>query len=189
MRYTDDPTYFQKVPIPNVPFVSLPLAKRAFRTDSLSAISLETTELVASIKQANTPHVEYMTDTLIKGMVGLPYMPAGQALALDGTPILKAPQFVELTHILVAAARHQPIVRKNLPYIVENYTTVPKAQLEAWKTNPAMAHKKLQCTMEQYYEPQYLALKENCASGFTNAKTLFEKYPTLQQVITIVFNL
>lgn len=182
MRETNDPTYFQRIPVPNVPFVRLPLAKRNFRTDSISALALEAVELVAGTKQANTIEVEYMTDTLTKGMVGLPYVPAGQALALDGTAILKAPQHMELTNILVAAGRHQALVRKTLPYIVANYTNVPKAQLDAWKTDPTMAHKKLQCAMEQYYSPQYLALRVNRGDGFYNARSLYEKYPTLYQV-------
>ena len=71
MRHTDDPSYVQKVPIPNVPFVRVPYSKNKFRTDSLSAISLEMAELVASIKQANTPEIEYMTDPLVKGVFTL----------------------------------------------------------------------------------------------------------------------
>ena len=92
-------------------------------------MALDVVELVASIKQANTPPVEYMTDTLLEGMIGVPYTPAGQTLGLSGTPTFVAPQYVELTHHMVAAARHIPAVRKQLPVIVKNYTIIPKEQL------------------------------------------------------------
>ena len=116
-------------------------------------------------------------------MIGLPYIPAGQSLGLSGTPHLKAPQYVELTHTLVAVARDQQIVRRKMPDIVSNYTTVPRAQIEAWRTDPAMEHTKLQCVMEQIMEPQVTALKYIAPSGFTDAGSLYQKYPTLYQVL------
>lgn len=67
MRPTNDPTYVQKIPVPNIPFVRTPFSRTGFRTDSVSVISQETVELVATIKQANTREVEWKTDSLIKG--------------------------------------------------------------------------------------------------------------------------
>ena len=116
------------------------------------------------------------------GMIGLPFVPVGQSLALSGTPLFKSPQYVELTHTLVAAARHQPLVRRQLPNIVKNYTTLSKAQLEAWRADPSMEHTKLQCVMEKVMSPQYLALRTSCSNGFTDANSMHEKFTTLHQI-------
>ena len=181
MRPGND-NYFTEIPVPNIPKVRLPFTEDTFYTDSLSALALDVTELIVTIKQANTIEVEYMTDSIIKGMIGVTYTPAGQSLGLAGTAWLPAPQHRELMHTLVAAAQHQPIVRRKLPKIVENYTVIPKGQQLAWQTEPGMEHLKLQCQTEAFMEPQYQALKINATDGFRGAASYCQKFSTLFQV-------
>ena len=115
-------------------------------------------------------------------MIGVAYTPAGQQLGLSGTSLLVAPQYTELLHTLLPAARHVPAVAKQLPDIVNNYTKIPKEQLHDWQTIPERAFTKLQCSLEEFYEPHYLALRHNCSDGFTNARTYAEKFRTLAQI-------
>ena len=181
MRQGND-NYFTAIPVPNIPKVRLPFTEDTFYTDSISALALDVTEVVATIKQANTIEVEYMTDSLIKGMVGVTHTPAGQSLGLSGTAWLPSPQHRELMETLVAAARHQPIVRRKLPSIVENYTVIPKGQQLAWQTEHGMEHQKLQCQTEMFMEPQYQALRVNATDGFRGAASYCKKFSTLYQV-------
>ena len=159
----------------------VPLARSSFRTDSLSALALNVVEIVASVKQVQHPPVEYMADSVLCGTIGVPYIPAGQSLAISGTPFLQAPQYVEFTHVIIPAARHHPYVRKRAQEIVTSYTYLPIEQIEAWRHDQNLAHTKLQCSLEQYFEPQYQALKVTCTEGFTNPKTVHAKFPTLFQ--------
>lgn len=177
-----DPNYFNGIPVPNVPKVRVPYTDEKFRTDSASALALDVVELVATIAQADTPEVEYMTDGMTRGMIGVTYTPAGQSLGIAGSALLVTPQLVELTHTLVAAARHQTVVRRKLPKLVEGYEIVPRGQSLAWQTEPEMEHLKLQCQMEAYFDPQYQALRERCSEGFRGAADYYRKFSTLYQV-------
>ena len=123
-----------------------------------------------------------MTDSLTKGMIGMTHTPAGQSLGIAGSALLVAPQKLELMQTLVAAARHQPMVRKNLSKIVDNYTIVPRGQSLAWQTEPEMEHLKLQCQTEAFMDSQYQALRENCSDGFRGAAPFYTKFSTLYQV-------
>ena len=178
-----DPNAVSTIPVPNVPKVRVPYTEDHFRTDSCSALALDMMELVATINQAATPEVEYMTDALTKGMIGLTHTPAGQTLGIAGSALLVAPQHVELTHTLVAAARHQTLVRKKLPKLVEGYTIVPHGQSQAWQSEPEMAYLKLQCQMEAFLDIQYQALREKCSEGFKGAAEYYRKFSTLFQVL------
>ena len=102
-------------------------------------------------------------------------------MGISGTAHLIAPQLLEAVHILVPAARHQHIVRKNITSVVKNYTNVTPQQLWAWQTDPDMEHLKLQCMMEKVMEPQYMALRDSCSNGFRTSGTFHHKYYTMYQ--------
>ena len=177
-----DPHAVNTIPVPHVPKVRVPYTEDHFRTDSCSALALDMMELVATINQSNTVEVEYMTDALTRGMIGLSHTPAGQTLGIAGSALLIAPQHIELTHTLVAASRHQALVRQKLTKIIEGYTIIPRGQSMAWQTEPDMEHLKLQCEMAAYFDNQYQALREKCPEGFKGAAEFYRKFSTLYQV-------
>ena len=55
------------IPVPHVPKVRVPYTTDDFYTDSFSALALDATELIATIKQTPPIEIEYMTDTLLQG--------------------------------------------------------------------------------------------------------------------------